>query len=44
MEGRYVDNADFFIVEGIDKITYFNLLDEFPSWLVNEKVKAMTGR
>jgi hypothetical protein len=41
MSGRYVDNADFFVVDGIDRITYFNLLNEFPSWITNEKVKAM---
>lgn len=43
MEGRYVDNADFFSVENPDNITYKQLLDEFPTWLENEKVKGMIG-
>ena len=41
MDGRYVDNADFFTVKNINDITYKDLLDEFPHWLENEKVKAM---
>ena len=41
MEGRFVDNADFFAVTEADKITYRDLLNEFPGWLENEKVKAM---
>ncbi len=43
MSGRYVDNADFFKVDSADKITYFNLLNEFPSWLSNDKIKSMMG-
>ena len=43
MEGRYVDNADFFSVENPDNITYKQLLDEFPTWLENGKVKGMIG-
>jgi len=38
---RYVDNADFFEVKKASDITYKQLLDEFPGWLQNEKVKAM---
>lgn len=38
---RYVDNADFFEVKNASDITYKQLLDEFPGWLQNEKVKAM---
>ena len=41
MDGRYVDNADFFTVKNVNDITYKDLLDEFPNWLENEKVKAM---
>ena len=41
MTGRYVDNADFFAVNKIDNITYDKLFDEFPEWLVNDKVKKM---
>lgn len=38
---RYVDNADFFEVKNASDITYKQLLDEFPGWLQNEKVKTM---
>lgn len=41
MDGRYVDNADFFKVREIADISYNNLLDEFPGWLENPSVKAM---
>lgn len=41
LTGRYVDNADFFKVKNASDITYKQLLDEFPGWLQNEKVKAM---
>lgn len=44
IRGRYVDNADFFSVDNVDKITYFNLLNEFPSWLTNKKVKDMINK
>lgn len=44
MTGRYVDNADFFEVRNANDITYFNLLNEFPSWLSNDKVKSMLGQ
>lgn len=43
MEGRYVDNADFFAVDKPENISYIQLLNEFPSWLIDEKVKAMLG-
>ena len=38
---RYVDNADFFSVEETNEITYNKLLNEYPSWLENDKVKDM---
>lgn len=38
---RYVDNADFFEVSNALDITYRQLLNEFPGWLQNERVKAM---
>lgn len=41
MSGRYVDNADFFRVDKIGDITYEKLLNEFPEWLENNKVKGM---
>lgn len=41
MDGRYVDNADFFKVKTMNDITYENLLNEFPKWLENPKVKDM---
>ena len=41
MSGRYVDNADFFRVDKIGDITYEKLLNEFPVWLENDKVKGM---
>lgn len=41
LTGRYVDNADFFEVNNALGITYKQLLNEFPDWLQNERVKAM---
>lgn len=41
MEGRYVDNANFFAIEDINKISYEQLLSEYPSWLADERVKSM---
>lgn len=41
MSGRYVDNADFFKIRNMNDITYENLLNEFPNWLNNPKVKEM---
>jgi hypothetical protein len=41
MDDRYVDNADFFVVKNVNDITYNDLLNEFPNWLEDEKVKAM---
>jgi hypothetical protein len=43
MEGRYVDNANFFALDDIDSISvkelYKRLLGEFPAWL--EKVRKL---
>lgn len=43
MEGRYVDNANFFALDDIESISvkelYSRLLGEFPSWL--EKVRKI---
>lgn len=44
MEGRYVDNADFFPVNKMEDITYDKLLTEFPQWLEFPKVKEMLRR
>ena len=41
LTGRYVDNADFFEVHEAKDITYQQLLNEFPGWLSNERVKQM---
>lgn len=41
MDGRYIDNANFFKVGKPEDITYEKLLAEFPSWLSNSKVQAM---
>lgn len=41
MEGRFVDNADFFKVNAVENISYKNLLDEFPGWLEFPEVKNM---
>ena len=45
MEGRYIDNANFFHIKDIDKISdeelYNNLLNEFPSWLNEAKTKGV---
>ena len=45
MEGRFIDNANFFHFEDIEKVTdeelYENLLDEFPAWLQEAKEKGI---
>ena len=45
MEGRFVDNANFFHVPDIDQVTdedlYNQLLDEFPMWLKEAKEKRI---
>ena len=45
MEGRYVDNANFFKVDNIrsmsDDVLYDKLLKEFPEWLKLTEVKEM---
>lgn len=45
MEGRFIDNANFFHIKDIEKITdeelYNKLLDEFPSWLKEAKEKGI---
>lgn len=44
LEGRYVDNADFFKVDRAENITYKDLLNEFPEWLEYPEVKKMLNR
>ncbi|GKU84830.1 VWA domain-containing protein [Niallia sp. NCCP-28] len=43
MEGRFIDNANFFHIEDAEKITdnelYDQLLNEFPQWLKEAKAK-----
>lgn len=45
LDGRYVDNADFFSVKDVNKMSddeiYKKLLTEFPSWLEESKVQEM---
>lgn len=41
MQGRYVDNADFFAIKDINSITYEQLLNEYPQWLCEQKVTDM---
>ncbi|WHZ05303.1 VWA domain-containing protein [Neobacillus sp. YX16] len=45
MEGRFVDNANFFHIKDIEKISdeelYNNLLNEFPDWLQEAKSKGI---
>lgn len=45
LKGRYVDNADFFKIQDIKKISdeelYEKLLTEFPDWLKEVKSKGM---
>ncbi|PAE42466.1 vWA domain-containing protein [Bacillus sp. 7884-1] len=45
MEGRFIDNANFFHIKDIEKISdeelYNNLLNEFPQWLVEAKSKGI---
>ena len=45
MSGRFVDNADFFHVDDLGKITdeqlYERLLNEFPSWLKAARLKGI---
>ena len=42
--GRYVDNADFKPVRDLSDISYEMLIDEFPNWLSDEKVKELISR
>jgi vWA found in TerF C terminus len=45
MEGRFIDNANFFHIKDIEKISdeelYNNLLNEFPEWLGEAKTKGI---
>ena len=45
MNGRYIDNADFFQLNDIMKVTdnelYNRLLTEYPSWLIQAKQKGI---
>ncbi len=45
MEGRVVDNANFFHIDHIDQVSdeelYENLLNEFPMWLKEAKEKRI---
>lgn len=45
MEGRFIDNANFFHIQDIETISdeqlYNNLLNEFPSWLNEAKEKRV---
>lgn len=45
MEGRYIDNANFFAVDDINKISddelYRKLLNEYPEWIKKAKEKSI---
>jgi len=45
MDGRYIDNANFFKINDLDKISdeelYERILAEFPSWLKEAKSKGI---
>lgn len=45
MEGRFVDNANFFHIKEIEKTTdeelYNQLLNEFPGWITEAKTKGI---
>jgi hypothetical protein len=45
MEGRFIDNANFFHIKDIENISdeelYNNLLNEFPEWLAEAKTKGI---
>ncbi|NCQ51780.1 tellurium resistance protein [archaeon] len=45
LEGRYVDNADFFSVGNIaeisDDVLYEKLMNEYPNWLKEAKIKGL---
>ena len=45
MDGRFIDNANFFSVNDIDKISdeelYDRLLNEFPSWIREARIKKI---
>lgn len=45
LPGRVIDNAGFFALDDLDKVTddelYNRLLDEFPSWLTSAKQHGM---
>ena len=45
MEGRFIDNANFFALDDISKISdeelYDRLLNEFPSWIKEARAKGI---
>lgn len=45
MEGRFIDNANFFHLQDVSKVTdeelYNQMLDEFPQWLKQAKEKRI---
>ncbi|NYE06634.1 hypothetical protein F4694_003414 [Bacillus niacini] len=45
MEVRFIDNANFFHIKDIEKVSdeelYNNLLNEFPAWLTEAKTKGI---
>lgn len=47
MDGREVDNVDFFALDDIDQVTdaelYRRLLDEFPGWLRAARTKGIAA-
>ncbi|GAB6992087.1 VWA domain-containing protein [Paenibacillus pini] len=47
LDGRFIDNANFFQVTSLSKIAdeelYDRLLNEFPSWIQEAKAKSLIG-
>ncbi|SIC26393.1 Uncharacterised protein [Mycobacteroides abscessus subsp. abscessus] len=45
MEGRYIDNANFYHFKDIEQVSdeelYDHLLDEFPSWIKEAREKGV---
>ncbi|ULO09410.1 VWA domain-containing protein [Paenibacillus sp. 19GGS1-52] len=47
LQGRYLDNADFFALDDLDQVSdedlYDRLFDEYPKWLREAKAKGIVG-
>lgn len=47
LQGRYLDNADFFALDDLDQFSdedlYDRLFDEYPKWLREAKARGIVG-